>query len=541
MSLISGAADRKSGVSDLLGILTPGHVAACLAALTALIVAIWPFGLTSDYLNHLARNYIEAHIWFDNDLQKYYGLSFAVIPDLTMDMIVPWLAHVTGIYAAGGVTVWIALIMPPLAGLLIARNLYGRVTWCSLAGFLVIFNANMQWGFVNFVASTGIALLGFALWMNLAPRWSRVILFASFGAFLALNHALGFLLFGYLVLLWEVACFAQGQRGSRWSFGLQLVTRDALTMVPGLVVIAFATGNAQQLTHVGVADFDILQKIGALWSGTEFFNPMFGRLVTIAFIAAVFMGLRRRLLRIEPRMAWVCAGLLFLVLVMPTSIFGIWGLHFRYPAVLIILVAASLRLDDAAGESVIRPAAIGTAALLIAIFANGTLQMASIDRQARELRSVVAQLPKGARLLPARDAQADLSFALHSAAMAVIERSAYVPNLFTNTSPVDVHPQMRAQHMPQAWPLLKEKLVRSRELALPQAENGHWSPHYYYGWPQYWDYVLFFRTKADQALDIASLCPVAERPKIVLYRIGDRQCDNRKALINAALRPSLRQ
>ncbi|MEM6463050.1 MAG: hypothetical protein AAF724_14145 [Pseudomonadota bacterium] len=541
MSLISSVSDCKSDAMNIASLVTPGRVGIMLGAIIAVMVALWPFGLTSDYINHLARNYIEGHIWFDSDLQNFYALSFSVIPDLTMDMIVPWLSHITGIYAAGAVTVWIAFVAPPLAGLLIARNLFGRVTWFSLAGFLVVFNTNMQWGFVNFTASTGIALLGFALWMNWGPHWRRTLLFIPFCAFLALNHALGFLLFGYLVLLWELACFARGERGTRWSFVLQLATKDALAMLPGLLVLVLATGNSQQLTHVGVADFDLLQKIAALWSGAEFFNPLLGIVITFAAIMAVYMGLRGRVVSIEPRMAGVCAGMLFLVLAMPTSILGIWGLHFRYPAVLVILVAASLHMNTDLGKSRIRLAAIAVSALLLAGFANATFQMQSIDRQTRELSALLSGLPQSARLLPARSADAELSFALHSAAMAVIERSAYVPNLFTNTSPVDVHPKMLAQHMPQAWPLLEEQLLSTRDLTLPAPGNGHWSRSYYYGWPKHWDYVIYFRTAANQALQIDGLCKVDEREAFALYRISHAQCAEVGGLENAALRPALRK
>ncbi|MGI9370350.1 MAG: hypothetical protein ACR2O2_16085 [Ruegeria sp.] len=537
MSISSSAAHRP-GFSDFLNVATPGRVAAVLAALTALFMVLWPLGVTSDYFNHLARNHIEANIWFDVDLQRYYGLSFSVIPDLTMDLIVPWLSLVTGTYAAGAFTVWIALIVPPLAGMLIARNIHGHVTWCSLAGFLVIFNANMQWGFINFVASTGIALLGFAVWMNLSPRWTRAALFAPFSVFLALNHALGFLLFGYLVLLWEVACFVRGQRQGGWAFGIQLLTRDALSMLPGILVLAFATSNSEQLTHVGVTDFSLIQKLNAIWSGAEFFNPLLGRVVTIIAIVTVFIGLRRRILHIEPRMALVCAGMLLLILAMPTSVLGIWGLHFRYPAILFILVAASVRVDLPLSSRHVSLVAVGAVALMTVVFANAAAHLASYDRQTRALKSALAELPQGVRVLPARTPEADLSFALHSAALAVIERSAYVPNLFTNTSPVDVHPQMLALHMPQAWPLKEEQLLRSQNLELPPPANGHWSQDYYFGWPDHWDYVLFFRTNNNQYLNIATLCIAGERTEFVLYRISDRPCENANVFSDLQLRRS---
>lgn len=520
--VLSASNARSAPISDIL---TPGRIAAIVVMLMAVIVALWPLGLTSDYFNHLARNHIEAQVWFDANLQDYYAVSIAIIPDLTMDMIVPWLSHLTGIYAAGAVTVWIAFVLPPLAGLLIARNLYGQIPWVALAAFFVMFNENMQWGFVNFVASTGLALFGFALWMRSEPSWRRAFLFAPWGAFLVLNHALAFLLFGYLVLLWEIACFVHGQRGTRWGFLRQLAMKDAIAMAPGVILVVLAMGGSSELTHVGVTSFAILPKLQSLWSAVSFFNSSLARIVSVVLVGALCIGLNRGILHMESRMVWVCSGMLILVVAMPTSILGIWGLQYRYPGILIILVVCSIRFDPDATGRAGRLAAIATGALLFTLLANGALQMSRIDNQARMLRDVIAGLPQGARLLPARHESADLSYALHSAGLAVIDRSAFVPNLFTNTSPVDVSPAMRDLHMPQAWPLLEGQLRESMRADLPRSANGYWSRQYYFGWPEHWDYVLYFRSDAAQSLTLEPLCLIDERPLFALYRVADHGCD----------------
>ncbi|WP_419907111.1 hypothetical protein [Hoeflea sp.] len=540
MSLGIGTGGTQSLPAFSRDFLTPAHAAGLLILAFAAIVAAWPFGLTSDYLNHLARNHIEAQIWFDPVLQRYYDLSLDVIPDLTMDMLVPWLSHLTGIYAAGAVTIWLAFILPPLAGLLIARNVHGRMTWLSLAGFLFAFNENMQWGFVNFVASTGLALLGFALWMRIDPRWLRTLVFAPFGVFLAFNHALGFLLFGYLVLLWELACYAHGERGGVRDFLARLATKDALAMVPGLTVLALATGGAEQLTHTGIISFDVFRNILTIGAGAAFFDPLLGFAVTLGFLVAVAIGIVFGLLRLDSRMAWICAGMLALVIAMPQSIFGIWGLHFRYPAVFAILVAASVEFAGVrTGRRAFAFAAIGSV-LLVAVFANAVHHLSKTDTRTRELRSILAHLPVGALLLPARHDSADDPFALHSAALAVIERSAFVPNLFTNTSPVDVVPAMRRLHMPQARPLSEEQLVSAIDLDPPAAENGFWSKGYFNDWPNHWDHLIYFRTAPNQHLDVENLCPVAERANLVLYGIGKNRCNEPGELtVSFTLRPTL--
>lgn len=506
-------------------LVSPWCVATLLAIVSALLVLAWPLGFTGDYLNHLARNYIEAQIWFDPALRQNYTLSFSVVPDLAMDMIVPWLSHVIGIYPAGAIMIWIALAAPPLAGLLVARSVHGRATWLSLLGFFGAFNQNAQWGFVNFLVATAIALAGFALWMRLAPSWRRSFVFAPFGIVLAFSHALGFLLFGYLVLLWEVACLAHGQRGSSTAFLRQLATRDAVAMLPGLAILALATPGGQALPYIGVMQYALTPKIASAWSGTMFFEPVLAKTVTISLISAFWIGTRRGILWIEPRMMWVCGGLLALIILMPVSAAGIWGLHFRYPAVLIILTAASIRLNPDFDSRTRTFITVGAITLLAAVFVNAAVQMAGIDRNAGMLRQLLATVEKGARVLPARDEDPNRLVTLHSNAMAVIERSAYVPGLFTNTSPVDVSVAMRPLHMPQSSPLTTGELKASASLELPESKNGFWSLRYYFGWPGHWDYIVYFRSSPRDSLRLDNLCPQAETENAVLYKITDRTCD----------------
>lgn len=503
---------------------TPWRVGWLLAAMAGALVALWPLGMAGDYMNHLARNYIEARLWFDPILQRYYTVSAEIIPDMAMDMIVPWLSYAVGIYAAGALAIWIAIVLPPLAGLLVARSLHGKASWVALLGFLGMFNQNVQWGFVNFNLSTGLAMVGFAFWIRGDPTWRRAAVFAVFGVFLALCHALGFLLFGYLVLLWEVGGLATGRQQSAWRVFLRrLMTKDALAMLPGLLVILLSTGSAEQLPQAGAVRFALGQKIDALWSAAAFFNQPLAMLVTVAAAGLFWLGLRRGVLRMDPRMVWVCSGVLVLIAVIPTTVLGIWGLHFRYQAALLVLAAAGVTVAPGQRRLAVSVATVA-AVLLAAIYVNGAVHMARIDGMARANRDLVADIPQGARILSARGEDTDPLLTFHAAAIAVIERSAYVPNLFTNTSPVGVKPGMRAFHMPQAWPLLAGELAVSAALEPAEPANGFWSRTYYYGWPRHWDYVLYFRRLPDEALDLPFLCQAAAAPNAVLYRIAGEGC-----------------
>ena len=497
----------------------PWHVAALVAALIALMVAAWPLGLGRDYMNHLARTFIQANIGSDLALQEFYAVSFDFIPDLTMDLIIPWLSKLVGIYAAGGVTIWLAYVLAPLAGIALSKSLHGRVTWLSLFGFLTVFNGNMDFGFVNYAASSGLAIFAFVLWTRMPPSLRRTLVFSSIGLFLVVNHALAFLTFGFLVLVWEIVSFAKQERGSNWQFLRQLVLVDFPAMVPALVFLMLSLLGASELPQGVSPLYSASAKMQTLFAATQFHNPILAAVLAAAIIGFFTFGIREGWLQFAPKMGWVCGAFLALVILVPSAIFGIWGLHLRFVAPLIILVAASVTLTPKF-ETIHRSVCASVFAVLGgAMMINGAVQMARLDAQAGALSSVLADLPEGATVLNVfSDPGADTAFTSHAASLAVIERSAFIPNLFTNTSPGDVTSQMVDLHMPQALPAMADNLSIHASRPAAESQNGYWSPYFADAWPERWDYLLVFSTPDFTGLEDLPVCAVSTTDGIFLYK-----------------------
>src|SRR5512136_3426496 len=77
------------------------QIAVLFAALILLIsIPIWthPLPPLSDYVNHLARMHVIATLSKNPQLARFYEVEWQVIPNLTMDLIVPLLARVMNIY-----------------------------------------------------------------------------------------------------------------------------------------------------------------------------------------------------------------------------------------------------------------------------------------------------------------------------------------------------------------------------------------------------------------------------------------------------------
>src|SRR5450755_3835870 len=113
---------RSSGISGVqIGIL--------FAALTLLIsIPIWthPLPPLSDYVNHLARMHVIATLSKNPQLAQYYEIDWQVIPNLTMDLIVPLLARVMNVYLAGQVFI-VGMFALIISGVLaLNRALIGR-------------------------------------------------------------------------------------------------------------------------------------------------------------------------------------------------------------------------------------------------------------------------------------------------------------------------------------------------------------------------------------------------------------------------------
>ncbi|WP_300391157.1 hypothetical protein [Henriciella sp.] len=503
-------------------LITPAKGALALVLVLGVLTLLFPIGLVRDYFNHLARNHIESAIWFDADIQQHYRLSFDVIPDMTMDLVVPWLSWLFGTWRAGALTIWLALVLPALGGIAIARTAHGRVTWLALGGFLAAFNVGMEWGFVNYVASSGLALLAFAVWMRTEPGLKRTLMFAPLGLLLALNHALAFLLFGFLAMVWELASFAEGERGARWPFLRRAATLDLPAMLPGIALIILATLGASDLPR-GTADFFSLpQKAYGFSSGFYFFNSTVGFVALLGVCSLAGWLLVKRYIELPRKLTWVCAGLLLLNIVIPTSVLGIWGLHLRFVPPLVIVFFASAQFTRKAPVMARQVSGVVMFGLGTMMFLNGAVHMAQTDSKADEVRSLLSAMPRGARMLSAYDAGPgfDLPFAMHASGIAVIERSAYVPGLFTNTSPVDVALSNIEIHMPQSLPIGVGELEAAARRPSAHSENGYWSLGYADNWPERWDYLLFFKGSPSSSLDGLPVCERARSDNAILYKTG---------------------
>src|SRR5471032_1039956 len=157
---------RSSGISGAqIGIL--------FAALTMLIsIPIWthPLPPLSDYINHLARMQVIATLSTNPLLANFYELNWQVIPNLTMDLIVPQLARIMNIYLAGQVYIVTMFALIISGTLVLNRALIGRWSVLPLFALPLLYNYVFLVGLMNYLFGIGIALWALAGWIALRER-----------------------------------------------------------------------------------------------------------------------------------------------------------------------------------------------------------------------------------------------------------------------------------------------------------------------------------------------------------------------------------
>ena len=153
-----------------------------------------------DYPNHLARMYVLAKGPDDPVISRMYVPQWGVIPDLGIDLTVPWMLSFLPLHVAGRVMLAAALVLPVIGTVAYSRSLFGRGSLWPLGSFLVAYNLVFLFGFINLLLSYGMALLSAALLYKYTRH--NIVLHSVIGAICAIvvffTHIVGL---GLLLML----------------------------------------------------------------------------------------------------------------------------------------------------------------------------------------------------------------------------------------------------------------------------------------------------------------------------------------------------
>ncbi|RED32567.1 hypothetical protein BJ123_11244 [Rhodopseudomonas thermotolerans] len=502
------------------------------AAAALLIVLLAPF-LTIDvppvldYPNHLARYFVLAHP-DDPMLSQIYAPHWRILPNLGMDVLGAALLKVTSVHVGGRILLALSLLMPVIGAVTYHRVVFGRFSYWPLAAGAIAFNAVFFLGFMNFLLSLGLALIGAAAWIALRRRdrnLAAVVVGAAFAALVFFAHIFGVALFALLIGSEELARIVRARRE-----GASLIRELAVSAL--LLALALAPAVALYLASPlsdANAETGIWRGFAKLW---DLLAPVMTTSDAVTALSGgalfVVLVLAARGVQLAPALPWTLAVLAVVFVAVPAMYKGGSFLDIRLAVMAAVLLFAGLlpRLSPRR--------AIAVAALVIAVIVGRSAFVAhgwyDHRRDLAELRAAIAQVEPGERVLMARGRNIDIVasaqagralagyFPLdnHLGALLTIERRAFWPLMFADASqqPLVLKPAFAPYAGPLCEPVEPALLLR---MASAQAGAVPRCKSYLADWPHRFDAVLMLEPPATPPLP--ELAPAYQGDYVALYRV----------------------
>lgn len=385
-----------------------------------------------------------------------------------------------------------------------------------------------------------------------SKHWSPVLRVLTFNAattILYLSHMFGLVAYCCAVFLYEIR-----EATSQRDFGPAGILRRALVaggqiILPATLYLANGLFWNESIETLAWGSWfgDAFTKAAALLSAGLFYGGAADALV-LCFVALVLIICRRKgWLEMAPSLRWPVAGFALLTLASPHVFLGIF-LDARVGVFLAFFLAASLRLTMP-----YRPALLVSTAT-VAFFAIKMFTVTQVwrshDQNYHNFRSALAVVEPGARVLSSHDlpsARAELNYGVkwritgvmrlghlprlyaerNLITLAVLERGAFVPSLFTFPSTQLIRSAPQNLHIDPIQParLLTTSLLIAgadpeSSAILNKTAKAHGERAFWLGWPQHFDYVVVFR-HGSRANNPAPqyLSQVVHRPTFDIYRV----------------------
>jgi hypothetical protein len=400
--------------------------------------------LLADFPNHLARMHIIGNVNSDLFLSERYSIRFGALPNIAMDLVVPWLAAAMPLHLAARFFLACCLLAPVLSAAFLHRTLFNRWSCQPMLAALFAYHASFLAGMANFSLGVGLVPAALAIWIRIGNQGQvlRVLIGSLLALALYFCHLVAFGAYGLLLIgytFWQV-------RGERRlpRRGLRMLAPWAIAGATGLLPLAlFSTLPAASGGAPAVVFGNLAWKLKALLVPLANYHlPL--DLASFALVAGLaLLALRLGWLEIDRRMR---PGLLLLataLLLAPKAIGSGGVLDQRFAVLLAPMLIACTRFTAP------RPAiARGLFALLALLFLlrMGVVAHTWVAHRAdlAEMRQAIALIERGGRLLVVRP-EIDTGLRLapprhrvfhHAAqlaslpALAVLEKSAFVSTLY---------------------------------------------------------------------------------------------------------------
>jgi hypothetical protein len=393
-----------------------------------------------------------------------------------------------------------------------------------------LYNYILFWGLLDYLFTAGLALFAFSAWIALRERSPllRAAVFFSVSFVLFVSHLFGLFVYGLMVLGYEIWKTRGKRLLSRDMAGAWLVS-GVQFVLPTLLFLHWAgnndTGDAS-ITAFG----PLAERLVALISPVHIGMPWIDIPATL-FLAFVFVMLRSaKGVGFAAEMKLPILLLAVVTLAMPHYLAGVWGTHFRIPTVIACVAIAGVRIAPEAQRraTLIACTAMAVFCLRTAVVAHG---WSDLDRKFTEFRQASAAIEPGSRIFVIEDME-DLPpgkipvYGMqfwNLAGLAVIERSVFLPTLFTGHVGLRAAPAVQHLDTPVGVPLTRAILRQDMDPKTSRFPLGHHFSRYVWiywtGWPAQYDYAVAVRFANSENPAPEHLQPVERGSYFDIYRV----------------------
>lgn len=369
-----------------------GWRSAAILGAPVLLIPIWLSARPplTDYPNHLARNYVLAHLAdHGSRFPEWYRADSGPYPYLAMDSLLQFLLRLMSIDTAGKLALSLAVLLLPIAIWTWLRQVAPGCDWLVCLAPALCFGLFYREGFLNYLLGLSVAFFLFALWhKDRCRRASVVRLLAMIGlaSTLYLTHLIVF-----AIAMSVLAVDAIRRRSPR-----RIMAAAALG-TPAVALYAFSRWHLNHgAESLGWHTLD--EKIAAIPMFFFYESSLWAKALAMVIGACFLSGMVKPWKRPRIDLLVTTSALLFLYFLLPFSFSETNQVDIRILPVLALFFLASFSPTiDQPRTRVLLLIGLLWSAVTVFDVSRQTLASAKGERQFDQALQI---LPAGARVLP---------------------------------------------------------------------------------------------------------------------------------------------
>lgn len=479
-----------------------------------------------DYPNHLASFFIQANIDNDAWLKYNYLVEWHIKPNLIFEGFGGLLAKYFDIFIAGKIVIIVGMMLICTGVLLIRKSINKSIDIWMVIILAFIYNHLLFFGFINYYASSGFALIAMYLWIKFRESNSLIhlLLFTAISTFLFFCHLFALGIYGVFVLGYEAGIY----RYHRDKFVFYNIVKSLFQFIFPFILFLIWYSSLIKYDHGSFYKYGTVeQKIIAVLSpiGFDFSKNNLFLIIFVAISYAIIRFLHRSGVGIFNELKMPIIFLIFIFIITPISLAGSWGVDLRFPYVIVLLLIASIRFDENKKSARnFRSLIVGVGIITICLklyFISSA--WARFGYQYQELEDALDHVKRGSKVITiqevSRNVQGfDANLYHHISALSIIKRSAFWPNLFTvNLTPI--YPSVNTAYIDSS---LNAQLSLS-DLINNKFKNGYvydkGAVVYWENWTKDFDYLISMRFEKMSVIDLKNLKLITRGSFFDIYQI----------------------